>query len=1320
MVITVKKIISLMLMAVMAFSVLPMPVKAQSLTAQGPIAPPDNWAQYSPMERLFRVSGSDKTFILLDKSEDGYLVFSYDDYGKKAFDENSGVVFDVNNKNNIGYFLNNEFLTEGFMDTTVNELKKMPSEITEHLLEHIWQTEPVTASALPVSQRAKVVLMSQTEYVQYAGRFGAKDNSRTWMFRTARALTSDGKSILRYFDEAAGHLTSSWPSNSALYIRPMFYLDETFFTSVKLNSAYMGSEIKRLVGLASEEQLSEAGYTQSEIERIMQNGENSVLNANIVFPEETVYEQETYCNVSVGTDGSYELTVSGDGSGSVSFSGKKDGVVTKKCSIKINGSGKKNLIFTLKKDGEIIENMKKEVFCADIYKDRALDSDSTRGVYIDSPGELSNTDITVLKSMGTKKVRLDFSWRRIEPEKETYDFSEYESKVEKLISSGMSVWVVLADDSEIYPENEKEAGLSNAVDAIIKKFPAVSAIELPKATDTSAYTVGNSADNRFFAFHGYDSAAKWFRPFYEMGDSENIISEVIGMEKLQTDVIWIAYSNILDENGQTTNVFNDISKINKHTQGYLSALEIGEDVGYITTEGLKVAGNGRYENAKKSILLSNGMSIFEGFSEQDAVKLTAASATSEISRFAEKYREVFSSSAQTRRMLYRLEQAGIYFQQQDIEPEGCTEKINQIGEAGTYFCNTFKNGGIAVPQDKMGEMLTELYAILKHSAAVRACFEKSGKETLSSSAAFNEQAEGKTSKDILVRSAYIHCDNIHKRGSQAETEKSFIAVSYYDIILKNLCQWEKALLKGDSSVYELFEIKDNVLTLEGISNYPNEMVTITVKKHLSEENEYELDYVGQTKANEDGEYICSYTIKNESGIYTLSVRAGSSNIYRREFMFFSKTDEEGLIEAIKSSDNNNDILSAVNKYSAILSLYSEELAGVTADDITVLSCILLHKNEIDSIDKLVSLTYEALLLDEMYYAKSAVQVKDIIERYAYLLRFEIRNSWKTYTNLLNSAVQDKVLNELAGKKFNSAEDISRAFDNAVILKGTEGLSYREIMSLLAANNNILNIDFSDYEKLTPDNKNSMLKEIAGMSYSNIAALKEDFESKAQKYLNIKAPVYYPGGSRGGSSSGSKSNLSGISISPPDTAKVQEQNRFDDMAGFEWALEAVNALFENNVVNGVGDNRFEPGRAVKREEFIKMIVLAFDFEIPKEQTLWFSDVPADAWAFPYICSAVSNEIITGETETLFGYGKQITREDAAVILHRVSEVKNISLSENKTDFADFELISDYARDAVSKMSGAGIINGMGEGRFMPKEAANRAQTAKLIYELLHRR
>ena len=51
------------------------------------------------------------------------------------------------------------------------------------------------------------------------------------------------------------------------------------------------------------------------------------------------------------------------------------------------------------------------------------------------------------------------------------------------------------------------------------------------------------------------------------------------------------------------------------------------------------------------------------------------------------------------------------------------------------------------------------------------------------------------------------------------------------------------------------------------------------------------------------------------------------------------------------------------------------------------------------------------------------------------------------------------------------------------------------------------------------------------------------------------------------------------------------------------------------------------------------------------------------------------------------------------------------------FSDENEISDYAKNAVSHLAGTGIVNGVGNGLFAPKDAVTRAQAAKIIYELV---
>ena len=111
---------------------------------------------------------------------------------------------------------------------------------------------------------------------------------------------------------------------------------------------------------------------------------------------------------------------------------------------------------------------------------------------------------------------------------------------------------------------------------------------------------------------------------------------------------------------------------------------------------------------------------------------------------------------------------------------------------------------------------------------------------------------------------------------------------------------------------------------------------------------------------------------------------------------------------------------------------------------------------------------------------------------------------------------------------------------------------------------------------------------------------------------------------------------------------------------------------------------------------------------------FVDVPSDNWSYSYIASAVGSGLVTGISETEFGLGMEITRQDACVLLYRV--LKDQATITNPKDFTDKAEISSYAVDAVNAMSSMGLVNGMEDGSFKPLNVMTRAEAAKLLYEL----
>jgi hypothetical protein len=177
--------------------------------------------------------------------------------------------------------------------------------------------------------------------------------------------------------------------------------------------------------------------------------------------------------------------------------------------------------------------------------------------------------------------------------------------------------------------------------------------------------------------------------------------------------------------------------------------------------------------------------------------------------------------------------------------------------------------------------------------------------------------------------------------------------------------------------------------------------------------------------------------------------------------------------------------------------------------------------------------------------------------------------------------------------------------------------------------------------------------------------------------------------------------------------------FSDIADVDWAKDAIEGMAARTMVQGIGEGKFLPDGSVTRAQFITMLMNAFDQNDVSAPDPRLTDVKPGTWYYTSIASARQLGIVHGITESTFGIDDPISRQDMAVMLFRTMKVMELQL-EKKADrsvFADQSSISGYAAEAVGVMKEAGIIQGIGEGRFAPMDQATRAQAAVILYRLL---
>ena len=137
--------------------------------------------------------------------------------------------------------------------------------------------------------------------------------------------------------------------------------------------------------------------------------------------------------------------------------------------------------------------------------------------------------------------------------------------------------------------------------------------------------------------------------------------------------------------------------------------------------------------------------------------------------------------------------------------------------------------------------------------------------------------------------------------------------------------------------------------------------------------------------------------------------------------------------------------------------------------------------------------------------------------------------------------------------------------------------------------------------------------------------------------------------------------------------------FKDLTDVSWAKEAILTLHARGIISGYGNKEFAPKNNIKREEFIKLVVGAY-YPDEKAENVVFKDVDVNAWYYDSVAVAVSKGIVSGMDENSFGTGMNITRQDMAVILHRVADGK-FAVKDAENQFADDIDIAKYAKDAV---------------------------------------
>ena len=323
------------------------------------------------------------------------------------------------------------------------------------------------------------------------------------------------------------------------------------------------------------------------------------------------------------------------------------------------------------------------------------------------------------------------------------------------------------------------------------------------------------------------------------------------------------------------------------------------------------------------------------------------------------------------------------------------------------------------------------------------------------------------------------------------------------------------------------------------------------------------------------------------------------------------------------------------------------------------------------------------------------------------------NTRRIFKNILNNASGDDEVISLADLRHTFIE----ACAVSAIDKETDALTV--IDKLKEYNDEVFGLNFNsaDYKKVYAYDVG---KEFVNNSYNSVEEIVSAFNERVA-YLVKNAPQ---SGSPSGGNNGGGGDGGGFPATvPTDTDKFNELTQnlpvFSDVARTHWASESIRFCYENSIMTGDGLGRFRPDDCITRQEFVKTIICAFGVDTDGAECE-FADVANDGWAYSYISKAYEMGVVSGISDSEFGPTMNITRQDAVTMLYRIAMMAREDYQFNTKElsvFTDKDLISDYAKDAVSAMAGENVISGYEDGSFMPQKAITRSETARIIKSLL---
>jgi len=528
---------------------------------------------------------------------------------------------------------------------------------------------------------------------------------------------------------------------------------------------------------------------------------------------------------------------------------------------------------------------------------------------------------------------------------------------------------------------------------------------------------------------------------------------------------------------------------------------------------------------------------------------------------------------------------------------------------------------------------------------------------------------------------------------------STLVSSAYAVTIETDPQNAYIIISGNvAETVELKEVSVNILYSEK-----------DVSDIISDGIDNVIAFSAQKPANEDGSFKITAKINGDSGMYTVFTDyEGNTDKSGKKVAFIKKEDNESAIQKLIDSTDYNGVATVLKEDMFLLNFSNEMYSGLDNVEVAKKYYGLMKeapftKSDFDKAQKCfdIACVLQAFAENKISDASEYFEIMDIANT----------DRISVYYKKDSETFKQKVMDVISAREYVNVGEFKATLEEAIVLA---------VVYQPDGNGEVKNV-FTDFKDkigiMSPSESVKIYATLAGNSYVDYNALRTAYTNAVMGNTAGGST----GGSGGSSGSGSGSGSSFVAGTPVNAGKTEivepiDTSVFKDLGSVSWAKDAIMALYDEGIIAGKDEGKFAPNESVTREQFVTMIVNAFNLK--KGDAVSFVDVSENDWFYPYVNAAYNNNVTKGFGDS-FGAGVEITRQDMAVMLYNVIINSGMELTEKSTDakFSDSDKIAAYAIEAVSALKKAGVVNGMDDGRFEPEGISTRAQAAVMIYSVL---